>query len=225
MGKFYYTLLASLPPLPRFDRAERLPINRERLYERLKMLKPADAVIVERAAAFLAYRYQPAARTDQEMVSAYYRLMEVVEQPDVRALFEFSINVRTIMAALRCRHQGLPLSAAGRLWGVGPYVPHLERNWEAPDFKLASVFPWIPQARAYLADGDALALRRLLFGLIWDYYDRAAQDKHFRFEAVIAYLHKWDLVNRWLAHNVEEAQVRFEELVLEVTHEHARIFS
>jgi hypothetical protein len=225
MGHYYYTLLTALPPLPRFDRAERLPINRERLWERLKMLEPEDAEIVNRAVAFLSYRYHPAARTDQEMVAAYHQLMEVVKQPGIRAMFEFTINLRTIMAALRLRHQGLPLPAAGGSWGVSPYVRHLERNWEAPDFKLAAVFPWIPQARAHLAAGEALPLRRLLFGLIWDYCDRAAQDKYFQFEAVIAYLHKWDLVNRWLAHNVEEAQIRFEELVLEVTHEHARIFS
>jgi hypothetical protein len=225
MSNFYYTLLTALPPLPRFDRAERVPINRERLFERLKMLEPEDAIIVERASAFLAYRRQPAARTDREMVAAYHRLMEVVHQPDLSAMFEFNINVRTIVAALRRRHQGLPLPAAGEPWGVGPYVRHLEQNWDAPDFKLAAVFPWIPQARALLEDGEALALRRLLFGLTWDYVDRLAQDKSFQFEAVIAYLYKWDLVNRWLAHNVEEAQLRFEELLLEVTHEHARIFS
>ena len=39
----YYMLLSSLPALQRFDRAERLPISRERLMNRMNMLLPEDA--------------------------------------------------------------------------------------------------------------------------------------------------------------------------------------
>ena len=39
----YYTLVASLPALPRLEQAERLPINETRLVERLRMLHPEDA--------------------------------------------------------------------------------------------------------------------------------------------------------------------------------------
>ena len=49
----YYTLLASLPPLPRFDQTDRLPITRERLEQRLRMLTPDDAELYEHAVEFL----------------------------------------------------------------------------------------------------------------------------------------------------------------------------
>ena len=40
----YYTLIGSLPALPRrFEQAERVPISRLKLDERLKMLTPQDA--------------------------------------------------------------------------------------------------------------------------------------------------------------------------------------
>ena len=67
----YYTLLASLPPLPRFDQTERLPITRERLAQRLRMLSPEDAELFECAAEFLAWRRQTATRTDQEMIANF----------------------------------------------------------------------------------------------------------------------------------------------------------
>ncbi len=45
----YYDLVASLPHLPHFERAERLPITRLRLDQRLRLLKPAHADQLARA--------------------------------------------------------------------------------------------------------------------------------------------------------------------------------
>ena len=64
----YYTLLASLPPLPRFDRADRLPISRERLNQRCKMLTPDDARLLDRMTAFLAWQKDVSSLTDRDMV-------------------------------------------------------------------------------------------------------------------------------------------------------------
>jgi hypothetical protein len=196
----YYTLIASLPRLPRFDRAERLPINRERLRERLKMLEPEDAELVERAATFIRWQRQPVARTDQEMVAYYDQVAELFEESILACMFEFLINQRTIMAALRRRHRGLPAPASGEVWGGGRWVRHIEINWEDPDFKLGALYPWIPQARAHLEAGEALA------------------------EALLAYLFKWDILEQWLSYDKEEAKTRFEELVSEVTGEQGQLF-
>ena len=220
----YYTLIASLPRLPRFDRAERLPINRERLTERLAMLEPEDIELVERAAAFIRWQRQPVARTDQEMVTYYERVAELIQEPILACMFEFLINQRTIMAALRRRYRGLPAPAAGQRWGVGRWVGHIERNWEDPDFKLGALYPWIPQAREHLEARDALAMDRLLMSLVWDRMDRMAEGDEFSLEALLAYLFKWDILEQWLSYDKEEAKTRFEELVREVTGEQERLF-
>ena len=44
----YYTLHASLPALPYFDKAKVLPISRERLEARMGMLAPEDAETMEK---------------------------------------------------------------------------------------------------------------------------------------------------------------------------------
>ena len=100
----YYTLLASLPPLPRFDRAERLPITREQLHQRYSMLTPEDAELLEYAAAFLAWQRQTATRKDEEMIASFKRMEAQISQPALQSFFEFPITQRTIMSALRRRH-------------------------------------------------------------------------------------------------------------------------
>ena len=59
MGKLYYTLVASLPRLAHFDRAERLPINRVRLDQRLKSLDPVDAEDLSLAEVVLEWQQYP----------------------------------------------------------------------------------------------------------------------------------------------------------------------
>jgi len=215
----YYTLLASLPPLPRFDRAERLPINRERMQQRLSMLTPEDVELFEYVAKFLAWQRQTATRTDEEMIASFKRMEEQMAHPTLQSFFEFPIDQRTIMAALRRRHRGFPAPAPGEPWGVGRYVRHIENNWDDPYFKLSAVYPWIAQARTHLEAGETLALERLLKNVLWDYVDRSVQPYDFGFQAILTYIIKWDILNQWLSYNIEDAKVRFEELVVEVTDE------
>ena len=218
-SQLYYTLLASLPPLPRFDRAERLPITRERLGQRSGMLTPEDVALFEHAAEFLSWQRQSATRTDAEMVAKFHKMDQHISHPTLRSFFAFPINQRTVMAALRRRHRGFAAPSAGQAWGVGSYVRHIENNWDDPNFKLSAVFPWIPQARSHLKAGETLALQRLLMNGLWNHADRSVEAYDFGFRAVLSYIIKWDILDRWLSYSVEEAKKRFEELVAEVTDE------
>jgi len=220
----YYTLLASLPPLPRFDQTERLPITRERLIQRLRMLSPDDAELFEAAAEFLAWRRQSATRTDQEMITNFKKMEERIALPALQSIFDFPIDQRTILAALRRRFRGLPAPSPGEPWGVGRYVNHIERNWDDPYFKLSAVYPWIAPARSHLEAGETLALQRLLKNTLWDHFDRSVPAYEFGFSAVLTYILKWDILQRWLSYDIEDAKVRFAELVTEVTDEQPQLF-
>ncbi len=220
----YYTLVASLPPLPRLDQTDRLPITRERLAQRLSMLTPDDAQLYESAADFLAWQRQSATRSDEEMIVNFKRLEERIAVPTLQSIFDFPIDQRTIMAGLRRRFRGLPAPASGEPWGVGRYVKHIERNWDHPHFKLSAVYPWIPQARSHLEAGETLALERLLQNTLWDHVDRSVPAYDFGFSAVIVYVFKWDILDLWLSYDIEEAKIRFDELVTEVTDEQPKIF-
>lgn len=217
----YYTLIASLPYLPRFDKAERLPITRERLIQRLKMLDPEDWVLANQVAEFISWRKQPLGRTNAEIVSIYNKgTKSIFESPLMKPLFELPVNQRTITTALRRRQAGVPCPKLGEPWAAGSLVRHIERNWDHPYFKLNTVFPWIVQAQAYLSAGEPLKLEYMLMKQMWEKLDFLLFKNFFGFEVVIAYLLKWDILRQWLSYNQEAANNRFEELVLETINEY-----
>jgi hypothetical protein len=222
----YITLISSLPPLPRFERAERLPINEDRLATRLRILDAEDRAIIERVADFLAWQRQPVDRTDAEVVTLFRNIGPVASRhPALMLMIEQRMNERTIMAALRRRHRGEAMPAAGEPWGVGAWVHHIENNWDDPDFKLGKILPWVPQARQHLEAGETLALERRLMTLVWDTVDLLSQGDPFGFEVVLAYLFKWDILQRWLSYERQAARERFETLITEVIGEHAQLFT
>lgn len=219
--RHYYTLMASLPPLPRFDRADRLPINQERLNERMSMLEDDDAAVVRAAENYLHWNRQPVERTSAEVVEFYDQLIASSKDPTLNAMLEYRMTERTIIAALRRRLRGHPPPAAGDPWGVGPWVGHIERNWDAPDFRLSPVFPWLPEARRLLEEGEARELQRLLMGLIWDQLVRLVENRPFHFDALLCYLFRWDILRRWLSYeDTATARHRFRQLLHQVTADH-----
>jgi hypothetical protein len=225
MGRHqYYMLMASLPALPRFDQAERLPINRERLTSRQTMLVPEDRFLVESAARFLAWFRQPVMRSDAEMVAAYNSMEQIVEERRLWPLFELAVNLKTIIAALRRRLAGHPVPKHGEPWGVGPLVSHIRRHWTDQDFKLEAVYPWISQVRIYLEKGMALDLERFAMGLIWDRFNLPLPGGPFGIEALVAYFFKWSILQQWLVYDKDDAQKRFKELVAEAFDEWDELF-
>ena len=52
----------------------------------------------------------------------------------------------------------------------------------------------------------------------WRRLDRHAQQNTFAFEAVFAYVFKWDILQAWLVCDPHEAKTRFGDLIDKVTH-------
>lgn len=223
----YYTLVSSLPPIPDFEHADRLPITEARLTERLSMLEADDLEIVEFAKSVIAWKEHPMERTDAEVVTLFERIITSLASraSPVRQMIEFRISVRTITAALRRRQLGHPAPKPGEPWGVGSWMRQIERHWDEPDFKLKAAFPWIPQVRQFLVDCEPLALQRLLLSVTWERMELLTRGSMFGFEVVLAYLFKWDILQRWLSYNRKEAQTRFDTLVTEVIGEHDQFFN
>ena len=212
----YYTLIASLPPLKKFDQAERLPINMERLRERLTILGQEDAKLVDSVASFIIWHRQPMERSDKEMFVVYKQLIESIDNPMIKEMINLRIDIRTIVVALRRHYRGLPAPKSGELWGMGRWVQHIEKYWDDQNLRLAAVYPWIPQVREYLENGNALELERLQMNQVWEGVDRLEDQNYFGIDVIFSYLFKWDMMQRWLANDVESAKLRFDELVAEV---------
>ncbi len=219
---YYYTLVTSLPVLPHFDRAERLPITREKLVMRLGMLESDDAQLLKSIESFLFWRGQAKNENDVDLVKQYRLLAELPMPEELKDFILFRISERTIMVALRRKFRGLPAPVTGQPWGLGRFVGHIEKNWDDPDFRLAGVYPWIPKVRELLYATETLELERFILNQTWKRIDQFASGKDFLFESIVAYVFKWNILQYWLGFNPEEARKRFETLVGEVYDENAK---
>jgi len=224
-GGGYFTLLASLPHLPRFDRATRLPITRERLDARLAWLRPEDARSVRQAEQFLEWQRQPLERSDAQVLTEYDALRGKLRRPALRRMIEFRFGLRVVMSALRRRHAESSAPMPGERWAPAEWSARIARNWGEPDFGLAARCPWLPRARALLEQGEAVALERLLMGLVWDHLGEVGRGHYFDLDALLVYLLRWDILDRWLRAQPAAAAARIDRLVAEALAEHASLFA
>lgn len=216
----YYTLIGSLPTLPRhFEAAERVPISRLKLDERLKMLQPHDAELIEELADFFAWERQPLERTDHDVVAHFNRIMATVDSPFVQDLIRHILTVRTIIAALRCRRleRNPPR-------GIEPVSGQISRAWNEPDFRLAAAHPWIADVDAQLNGDRPFDLDRKRLDIVWRHAKRLSEQYQFTFEAVVLYLIRWEVVYRWTRRNAAAGEEKFQQLVTQAMGRYATMF-
>jgi hypothetical protein len=217
MAEQYITLASSLPYLPPFEKAERSPITRLKLEQRLHILEPEDARQLALAEALVSWRMSLAKpKTDKDMVLRCRAALKEISQPALREFVEFRIDQQTILAALRLRNAVFESSFLEQVNGASRWAGFIASHWDHPDFNLAAVYPWIPESRSYLEVGDACGLDRLMMRIIWQRLSRIAESNRIGFEAVFAFVFKWDILQAWLARDAGKAKSRFQELIKEV---------
>jgi hypothetical protein len=153
------------------------------------------------------------------------RVLVAARTAALRELVAFRLGVRTLVAALRRKRLGRPAPRSEERWGVGPWTRSVARRYADPDFGLEHVLPWLPAARHLLESGDAVGLEQLLFGLVWDELERLTRRDRLGFGAVLAYVFKWDLVDRWLRRDAALAARRLDALALEALGDFAPPFA
>lgn len=221
----YYTLVSSLPRLPHFERAEWLPLSRKQIDQRLSMLTPEHALQLRFAEALVQWQRQPITRTSAQVVDTYKRLLPHFTHPALREFVEYRMSQRTVLVALRRRRRGLGPPAADEAWGVGPWLKRIPGAWDRPDLGLGGILHWVENAAKLLEAGDALGLERVLMDAVWTCLGRIAERSSFGFEPVIAFLFRWDILQRWLSYDAEAGKTRFQELISEVTRDHQQLFA
>ena len=216
----YYTLIGSLPALPRsFEQLDRVPISPLKLDERLKMLEPHDARVIDEMSNFLVWERQPLEQTDEAILRRYDKFNREVDNRFARELISHTMAIRTIFAALRCRRLQLAPPQ-----GVAPIAAQIAKNWNHADFRLGAQYPWVIEVDRQL-NGDApFDLERMRIELAWRRLHRLAEEHYFSFDAVVLYLMRWELVYRWTQRDADVGQRKFEQLVTDAMGEFANMF-
>jgi hypothetical protein len=209
----YLTLITALPAHGPLFGAKQTPLSRLRLQMRLDWLLPDDAEDLARLARVVDWHQQRFDLDDESVVRDAERTVEQIQNAFTRELAVWRLELRTVVAALRRRRAGAGPPSGRRRWGFGRWVPHIARHWSEPHFGLARVYPWLPEAKRHLDDGDAVGLERLLLGAVWTHLARIGAEHWFDFEAVVVYVTRWDLVARWTRYDADAALARFDALL------------
>jgi len=221
----YYMLVSSLPQLPvRFD-SGRLPISWPTLRERLRMLEPEDQVVTRQLGQYFLWDNQPLDRTDAEVIARYHELLVKAANPLVRHLIQTRTEMRLLLSAIRRQRAGLgPPDWAGNVIGSEELTNHLRKHWYQPYFNLGARYRWVEAFTKLYDSGDTVEAQRVLFAQRWSDWTKIAEQHSFSFEAVIAYLVRWEIVDRWASQNAKAGQARFANLIEETLGEYAKPF-
>lgn len=221
----YVTLMSSLPPIGKLFEAKQTPISQLKLDSRLKMLDEKDAILMRQMGSLITWSQQPMARTETQFIQEAQQFLTQVHHPILREIVAYRLDVRTIVIALRRRHRGESTPPTGQAWGVGSWVNYIERHWSEPGLHLEVLFPWVTEANRLLSANDSVGLERLQFAVNWKMLDRVGAGHYFDLEAVVIYLMRWSMVDRWNRYNGEAAVERFRQLVNEGIAEFTDIFA
>jgi len=216
-----YTVMASLPHLPYFERAAQLPLSEIQLDRRIGMLEPGMRDLTRRINRFLSWHYHSSTVTNSHIAREYEAVIGLCAPYEgVRHLIEATMRQRTIVAALRLRRDGIAPAEAGRDWGVGDVRRHIERHWHEEDFRLGRRHPWMAEVKRYMEEEQPLEMERLFLRLNWKRAERLAWPAPFEYGALIAYLFRWGLIQKWLGYGPTGAANRFTSLISEVVGEY-----
>lgn len=219
----YVMLISSLPTPEALFLAKQPPLSRLKLDQRLRVLAPEDAETLRLVEEALQWDRLPISMTEEQVVARVRAALTAIDNEILQQVILDRLEIRTCVAALRRRNRGEPPPAPGTCWGFGRWVDHIARNWTEPSFRLDRVFPWLREADRLMKQGDTTALERLLLQQAWRKLVRLAGEHEFDFEAVVIYVLKWNIVDRWGRYNGEAAMRRFDEMVDAGLGRHAKL--
>lgn len=213
-GRFKYTMLLSSLPLrpPNLLTAQQTPVSRIQLDKRLALLDDSDAQDLSLIEALLHWNRI----TDQEdefIVKHDKAKLESINNTFIKEIVLWRLELRTIMSALRKRRASEDKSAPPVFHGFGKWPGLIIKHWHEKDFGIGHLLPWIHDANSFIEQDKTLELEKMLLNLVWRHYARIGSSHYFDFPAVVIYVLRWDVINRWSSYDKDLAILHFDELV------------
>jgi hypothetical protein len=219
MSNTYLMLVASLPALPYFERAERLTLTEWAMSQRLKMLEERDATELHKTLELLRWPRQTIPEHARHINAKYRRVIETIGNPGLREFVEWQFGHRAALAALRLKALGHG-TPPEQPWGAGRLVRPITKQWAKPEVGANALYPWLKQAHTHLETGDVLALERLLMAVTWRRATILSEIDPFGFEAVAGYVFKWRILQYWVGFSTEKSALIYRHLIEESIREH-----
>ena len=176
------------------------------------MLRDDDAETLDLFEDALSWRRLSVDASEKDVVDRSKRFFAHCVDETLRTIVRDRLEIRTCIAALRRRHRGEGAPSSEITWGFGRWTGRIAANWNEAAFGLDHVFPWLPEAGRLMREPDTLALERLILEKSYQRLQRVSIGHEFDFNAVVIYVLKWSIVDRWGRYNGEAAKRRFADL-------------
>ncbi len=209
-----YTLLVSSLPIHKtllFDEKQ-TPLSRIQLNKRLKLLDKNDAADLLKIEQLLHWSHIKE-DINQTFVNKTMGSIESLSNNFIKNIIIWRLEIRIILAALRMRHQGQNTPPVKNIFGFDYWYFMMTKYWHEPDLGLGKQLSWVAEANKLLTENKNLQLEKFLFGVVWDHYQQLSLGHYFNFEAVIIYVLRWDIIDRWNSYDNEIAAQRFNDLI------------
>ena len=209
----YAMLLTSLPAHPtNLFSAHQTSISKIQLENRLALLDARDAENL-RCIEELLFWSQVNNASDEFIIKKSNEVVEKIHDAFLKRIIIWRLELRTLLSALRLRHAGVNQPKKHTFPGIGQWRESIETNWDKKDFGIGHRLPWIIPAQQMLERHEAFKLEKLLLNLVWQYYANECSRHYFDFPAVVIYVLRWDVINRWTLYRADEAIKRFDAMV------------
>lgn len=218
---FKYTLLmASLPHHPKdLLSATQPPISQIQLDKRLALLDKRDRAELENIEQIIFWSHARDAASEA-IIAEDNAVLATINNTCLKNLLLWRLTTRTLISALRLRHNGFKPAGKNGFIGFGKWPAIIEKNWDLPNFGISPIqVPWLSSANKFIVQNQPMELEKLLLNMSWKYYADLCNRHTFDFEAVVIYVLRWDVINRWSHYNrdyfKETALANFNQLVSE----------
>tara|TARA_R110002072_G_scaffold99983_2_gene219955 strand:- start:4296 stop:4967 length:672 start_codon:yes stop_codon:yes gene_type:complete len=212
MQEDYTALLCSLPHLVDPFQYQRQSISLVQLQKRMNMLNYDDYVWLNKLRHLFYWGGITLDQDEETLVKIANRFLSEIKNEDIKSWLLWRMDIRSIISAMRRRKEGQS-APKGILWGYGNYIHHISNNWASPCFKLEHRYPFLPEIKKHLQVSKSYDLERCLLTAIWHFYSTRQPTEPYGFSAVVLYLMKWDLIDRWRQYDTEIGAERFSQLV------------
>ena len=215
----YIALVTSLPSSERLFVAKQAPLSRLRLDRRLSALSPQDQETLRQIETFMSWSAYGMADDAATSIARARAVLDGLQSETIRSILQQRVDMRAVIAALRIRRNAE--APPPQAWSASRLTRHMLANWSDPTFKLDRHMPWLREAVTLFENEDPLGLERHILDVTFRQLRRHAARHQFDFEAVVIYVLKWNIFDRWDRSDARAAASRFEALAQEALGEFA----
>lgn len=215
----YISLIASLPSSERLFVAKQPPLSRLRLERRLSSLTPEDRKTLTTIDNLMSWRAYTMEDDNAVGMRRAKMALEELNSETLRNIIMDRLDLRTVVAALRMRR--FDENSPDTPWSTSRLTRHIMANWSDPVFKLETRMPWLREAATLIDNQDPLGLERHILRVTYDQLKRRSAGHYFDIEAVVIYVLKWNIFDRWARSDEHAAAKRFETIAQEALGEFA----